>query len=58
MLSLFGEIKILKGNLLELPFPEISREIDMKLTKLVDETLKGDRLAVEAIDKEIDALFE
>lgn len=56
--SLFGEIKILKGNLLELPFPEISREIDMKLTKLVDETLKGDRLAVEAIDKEIDALFE
>lgn len=41
-----------------MPFPEISREIDMKLTKLVDETLKGDRLAVEAIDKEIDALFE
>ena len=51
--SLFGEIKILKGNLLELPFPEITPEIDKKLTDLVDEVLKGNKEAV----KEIDALI-
>ena len=48
--SLFGEIKILKGNLLELPFPEISAETDKKLTELVDEVLKGNKDAIKEID--------
>lgn len=56
--SLFGEIKILKGNLMELPFPEILPEIDKKLTKLVDEVLKGNKEAMEVIDNEVAALFE
>jgi hypothetical protein len=55
--SLFGEIKILKGNLLELPFPEISPEIDKKLTDLVDEVLKGNKKAVQLIDNEVATLF-
>lgn len=55
--SLFGEIKILKGNLMELPFPEISDETDQKLTELVDEVLKGNKEAVQRIDYEIDTIF-
>ena len=55
--SLFGEIKILKGNLLELPFPEISPETDKKLTELVDEVLNGNKEAVQLIDNEIFKVF-
>jgi hypothetical protein len=55
--SLFGEIKILKGNLIELPFPEISPDTDKKLTKLVDEVLKGNKDAMQLIDNEIDVIF-
>ncbi|MBO4568035.1 MAG: N-6 DNA methylase [Bacteroidales bacterium] len=55
--SLFGEIKILKGNLLELPFPAISPETDKKLTELVDEVLKGNNNALQLIDNEIDTVF-
>ena len=56
--SLFGEIKILKGNLMELPFPEISAETDKKLTKLVDEVLKGNQNAIKTIDEIIFDVFE
>ena len=55
--SLFGEIKILKGNLLELPFPEITPETDKKLTELVDEVLKGNKEALNDIDTLIYSLF-
>lgn len=55
--SLFGEIKILKGNLMELPFPEITPEMDEKLTKLVDKVLKGNKNAVKEIDNQINKLF-
>ncbi|MBQ2498626.1 MAG: hypothetical protein II523_01300, partial [Bacteroidales bacterium] len=48
--SLFGEIKILKGNLMQLPFPEISPDTDKKLTELVDEVLKGNKDAQKEID--------
>ena len=55
--SLFGEIKILKGNLMELPFPDITPDIDEKLTKLVDEVLQGNKEAAEVIDNEVAALY-
>ena len=55
--SLFGEIKILKGNLMELPFPEISPDTDTKLTDLVDEVLKGNKEAMQLIDNEIETIF-
>ncbi len=41
-MKLFGEVKILKGNLLELPFPEISEKENMILTALADGILDGD----------------
>ena len=55
--SLFGEIKILKGNLMELPFPEITPETDKKITELVDEVLNGNKEAVRLIDNEIFKVF-
>ena len=55
--SLFGEIKILKGNLMELPFPEISAETDKILSNLVDEVLKGNKEALQLIDNEIDTVL-
>ena len=55
--SLFGEIKILKGNLMELPFPEISAETDKKLTELVDEVINGNKEAIKKIDSEIETIF-
>lgn len=55
--SLFGEIKILKGNLMELPFPEISVETDKKLTELVDKVLNGNKEAIKKIDSEIETIF-
>lgn len=55
--SLFGEIKILKGNLMQLSFPEISPETDTQLTMLVDEVLKGNKEAMQLIDNEIVAIF-
>lgn len=56
--SLFDEIKILKGNLMELPFPEISAETDKKLTALVDEVLNGNQEAVQLIDDEVKRVFD
>ena len=55
--SLFGEIKILKGNLMELPFPEISAETDKKLTELVDEVLNGNKESIKKIDNVIFNFF-
>ena len=55
--SLFGEIKILKGNLLELPFPAISPETDKKLTELVDKVLKGNNKAENTINELIYNVF-
>ena len=55
--SLFGEIKILKGNLLELPFPAISPETDKKLTELVNQVLKGNIEAIKEIDEVINGLL-
>ena len=40
-IKLFREIKILKGNLLQLPFPEIDSTTDDKIVSLVDSVLKG-----------------
>lgn len=37
--KLFGELKVLKGNLIELPFPKISSEINRSLSLLVDEII-------------------
>ncbi len=40
-IKMFGEVKILKGNLSQLPFPDISQEENLFLTDLVDNLLNG-----------------
>jgi len=47
----FGEIKILKGNLCELPFPKLSIEDDLKAQKITDRILAGNSLALDAAQK-------
>lgn len=50
--KLFGEVKVLKGNLTELSFPHVSEEIDARLARLADDVLAGN----DAKRAEIDAL--
>lgn len=55
--KLFGEVKILKGNLIELPFPEISDEENTQLTMLVDEVLSGNSSKQEDIENYIFSIY-
>ena len=54
----FNDLKILKGNLLTLPFPKITAEQDKEFTALVDQALSGDGKALKEIDELIFALYE
>lgn len=54
----FDDIKILKGNLLALPFPRITPEINLQLTALVDEALNGRSEAITEIDNLIFSLYQ
>lgn len=56
-IRLFGEVKVLKGNLIELPFPEISQTDNEILTSLVDEVLSGDITKREAIESYIYSIY-
>ena len=56
-LKLFGEVKILKGNLAELPFPEISVDMDKKISELVDAVLNGETAKRDDIESIIFAIF-
>lgn len=56
-IKLFGEVKILKGNLMELPFPEITREENDELTELVDQVLSGDNSKQEVIEDYIFSIY-
>ena len=56
-IKLFGEVKILKGNLTELPFPEITREENDELTALVDQVLSGDNSKQEVIEDYIFSIY-
>lgn len=55
--KMFGEVKILKGNLLQLPFPEISTEQDSRISALVDSIISGCADDVELLQSEIYSLF-
>lgn len=56
-IRLFGEVKILKGNLIELPFPEISIADNDKISSLVDEILEGNSAKQEDIEDYIFSLY-
>lgn len=57
-LMLFNEIKILKGNLLELPFPRLSKEQNDKITILVEQILRGNDECVYQAKQEIYKVFD
>ncbi len=56
-IKLFGEVKVLKGNLIELLLPEITDEDNHKLTVLADAVLNGDNTSREHIDNYIFSLY-
>ncbi len=56
-LKLFGQIKVLRGNLEELPFPEISKIDDSQISALVDGVLNGDVEKQESIEKYIFSIY-
>lgn len=56
-IKLFGEVKVLKGNLNELPFPKISSEEDLFISGLVDKIIAGDKNVEESIDRYILSLY-
>lgn len=56
-IKLFGEVKILKGNLIELPFPEISTTVNEKIAALVDEILSGNSKKQEEIENYIFSVY-
>lgn len=51
------DIKILKNNLLTLPFPKITSMQDKEITRLVDLVLNGDRRAIESINEYIFSIY-
>ena len=55
--KLFGEVKILKGNLLCLPFPAIPGETDVRISASVDRILCGETGIESVLQREICALF-
>lgn len=56
-IRLFGEVKILKGNLIELPFPEISEHENKRLSLLVDEILNGDNTKQAVVENCIFSIY-
>ena len=56
-IKLFGEVKILKGNLIELPFPEISTTDNEQLSSLVDDVLSGNSAKRETIEDYIFSIY-
>lgn len=51
--EMFKDVKILKGNLMQLPFPEISPEVAVEIDRLTDYILKG----CDAFEKDLQALI-
>lgn len=57
--KLFNEIKILKGNLLQLPFPKISTETDKQIEQIVSKIIiSQDAVLIEELQKIIYQVFE
>lgn len=51
--QLFGDIKILKGNLMELPFPLISESLDSEISSLVSRVMAGEESCDAIIQQRI-----
>jgi type I restriction-modification system DNA methylase subunit len=53
----FADIKVLKGNLIELPFPKIDNETDEKITCMTDMVLSGTNHVTHDIDNIVYEIF-
>lgn len=53
----FSDVKILKGNLMTLPFPKITSNQDAELSEMVDKVLNGERHNTKIIDEYIYSLY-
>ena len=56
-MSMYGELKVLKGNLEELPFPMLTKEQDIVLSSMVTDVLSGDDSIKDSIQKYVYDLF-
>lgn len=56
--KLFGELKVLRGNLSQLPFPAIDPEINIKISQMVDRIRNGEDALQEKIDEIIFDIFD
>lgn len=56
--KLFGELKVLKGNLSELPFPKIDSKTNNELSLMVDEIIYEGKNNQKEIDEIVYRLFE
>ncbi|MCQ2320034.1 MAG: N-6 DNA methylase [Bacteroidales bacterium] len=54
----YDDVKILKSNLMSLPFPKITAEQDQALSAMVDKVLAGDEQYISAIDEFIYNLYQ
>ena len=54
---LFSDIKILKGNLIKLPFPAISKEQDNIISIYVEKIISGEENIVPVLQKTIYDIF-
>lgn len=48
--KMFQEVKVLKGNLIQLPFPMITKEFDAQMVTCVDAVMRGDDNSMARID--------
>lgn len=51
------DIKILKNNLIALPFPQITPQQNDEITQMVDLVLNGDKKAIERINEYITSIY-
>ena len=55
--NLFGEIKVLRGNLEQLPFPKITHSQDKKIASLVGKIIDGDNVCEVELQAKIYEIF-
>ena len=53
----FTDIKVLKGNLMTLPFPKLTEQQNEEMAEMVDRVLKGDTLYIENINDYVYPLY-
>lgn len=54
----YSDIKILKGNLMSLPFPKITRQQNAEISEMVDKVLAGDLRLADSINDYIYSLYD